>query len=230
MKKFFVLVFCLLLVLSSDIFSEDITILFLADTHNNMSPGGPRTPDLKGTKGGIARVATLVKQIEAENPSRMTLLLHGGDSFIGDIMFNTTNGLRELNALQMLGVDLMVLGNHEFDLGSNLLPVFLNITTQLGFRNFPIICSNLNLNSQSLYGLDTIAGSVITKDNGTVKVGIFGLTTPRTNFYTQSDVIDANLDSVVAANVTFLKSLNCNIIICLSHMGEVYDTYIAQKF
>ncbi|MBI5323846.1 MAG: 5'-nucleotidase C-terminal domain-containing protein [Ignavibacteriae bacterium] len=229
MKKFFPLVICLLLIINSRIFSEDITILFATDTHSNLSPGAPRTPDLAGTKGGIARAATYIKQVRMEDPGRMTLLLHGGDAFVGDVFFNVTNGLRELNAMKMLGYDAMVLGNHEFDLGSNLLPVILNTTIQLGFRNFPIICSNLNSKSQVNYGLDTVVIGAKTIEQGNVNVGIFGLTTPKTNFYTQTDIIDGNLDSVVAANVAFLKSLNCNIIICLSHMGDVYDRQIAQN-
>ncbi len=229
MKKVFVLVLCLLLAFSAKIFSEDVTILFLTDTHNNLSPGAPRTPDLKGTKGGIARAATYINQVRQEDQSRMTLLLHGGDSFIGDIMFNTTNGLRELNALQMLGVNAMVLGNHEFDMTPVFLNSILNVSANLGWRKFPVLCSNLNLSSENIYGLDTTVSSVLRVDNGTVNVGVFGMTTPQTNFYTQSDIIIENVDSIAAANVAFLKSLNCNIIVCLSHMGYNNDRRIAQN-
>ncbi|TAL68077.1 MAG: T9SS type A sorting domain-containing protein [Bacteroidetes bacterium] len=229
MKKFLVLVLCFFLVSSFRIFSEDVTILFLTDTHNNMSPGGPRTPDLKGSNGGIARVATFVKQVRDEDPSRMTLLLHGGDSFIGDIMFNTTNGLRELNALQMLGVDAMVLGNHEFDLKSVALNSILSVSTQLGWRDFPVLCANINGASEDIAGLDSIVGLVGTFVNGAVNIGVFGLTTPKTNFYSQKNLVMENVDSVATEMVSYLKSLNCNIIICLSHCGKFYDSQIAQN-
>ena len=228
MKRSLLLIFSFILIFSGKVFSEDITILFASDTHTNLSPGAPRTPELAGKMGGIARAATYINQVRQEDPSRMTLLLHGGDAFVGDILFNSTMGLRELQAMQMLGYDAMVLGNHEFDLTPGGLQGILSVSLSLGLRDFTILSANLNYNNPEVAGLGNLVGAMYTKDNGTIKVGVFGLTTPQTNFYSQSDIVLENVDSIAAADVAFLKSINCNIIICLSHMGYINDRRIAE--
>jgi 5'-nucleotidase/UDP-sugar diphosphatase len=224
MRKLLVLIFCFIFAFSGRIFSEDITILFATDTHSNLSPAAPRTAGMKGTVGGIARAATLIKQTKLANPN--TLLLHGGDAFIGDLVFNTTFGVAELEMMQILGYDAMVLGNHEFDLTSTGLLGVLSVADPSG--SLSLLCANLNLANPDVAPLQNFVGALMTKEVGTVKVGIFGMTTPQTNFYSQSSIVLENIDSVALLAVDSLKKLNCKIIICLSHLGIYNDRQIAR--
>lgn len=69
--------------------------------------------------GGLARVATLRKQLLEKNPNVLTVL--AGD-FISPSVYSTTKlngkgikGLQIIEGFNALGVDLCVFGNHEFD-------------------------------------------------------------------------------------------------------------------
>lgn len=75
-----------------------------------------------GTVGGLARVATLKKQLLKENPNTIAIL--SGDflspSFIGTLKINDEKvaGLQMIEALNAMGMDYVTFGNHEFDLKS----------------------------------------------------------------------------------------------------------------
>ena len=73
-----------------------------------------------GKSGGMARVATLKKQLLEFNPN--TLLVHSGDflspSLIGTMKYQDSriNGKQMVEAMNVAGVDLVTFGNHEFDI------------------------------------------------------------------------------------------------------------------
>lgn len=76
-----------------------------------------------GRVGGLARVATLLRQLEAADSSTIAVL--AGDflspSFVGNLRLDNGErvaGLQMVEALNALGLDYVTFGNHEFDLRS----------------------------------------------------------------------------------------------------------------
>ncbi len=76
-----------------------------------------------GEVGGIARVASLLRELEAENPNTIAVL--AGDflspSFMGTLRMDDGEkiaGLQMIESLNAMGLDYATFGNHEFDLGS----------------------------------------------------------------------------------------------------------------
>ena len=74
-----------------------------------------------GKVGGLARVAGLLRQLEAENPNTIAVL--AGDflspSFMGTLKLDNGEriaGLQMVEALNAMGLDYATFGNHEFDL------------------------------------------------------------------------------------------------------------------
>jgi len=74
-----------------------------------------------GKSGGLARVATIKKELLAENPNTIAVL--AGDflspSFIGTIKMDNGEpvaGLQMVETLNAMGLDYATFGNHEFDL------------------------------------------------------------------------------------------------------------------
>lgn len=79
------------------------------------------TPVENGKYGGMARVATVRKDLLKENPNTITTL--SGD-FISPSAIGTSkyhgkriNGAQMVDAMNAVGVDYVCFGNHEFDLG-----------------------------------------------------------------------------------------------------------------
>ncbi len=93
-----------------------VTILHFNDIYE-IAPTGD------GKEGGLARVATLRRQLLARNPNTITTL--GGDLFspsaLGTAPFEGDRlaGRQMVDVLNHLGVDYATFGNHEFDLNEN---------------------------------------------------------------------------------------------------------------
>jgi len=212
-----------------------LTILHLNDTHSNLLPGGPRTPSLEGEIGGIARAATVILQERAKDLPLLTL--HAGDAFIGDPMYNLLyDRPPDLELLAQLGLDAMTVGNHEFDLTPA--GLLLALTNTLGTPPaFPLLSANLDMsaNDPVVQALTSYIQPYVVKQFGGFKVGIFGLTTPTTNYFSQPAPIrvieDASvLMPLIYAQVqTLLDVQGCDVIVCLSHMGLELDKLIAAS-
>ncbi len=77
------------------------------------------SPTLSDNRGGLARVATIRKELLAKNPNTFTLL--SGDfispSVIGTLKYEgkRIRGKQMVETLNVLGLDWVVFGNHEFD-------------------------------------------------------------------------------------------------------------------
>src|SRR5688572_24156176 len=127
-----------------DLRGQDIRLTFIhtSDIHSRLFPYNfqPNIFDRnyglqKAPFGGIARMATITKQIRAS--SNRSLWLDSGDCFQGAPVFNLFKGEAEMRALSMAGMDGAVLGNHEFDLGAkNLFDKIDNWAT------FPLLAGN----------------------------------------------------------------------------------------
>src|SRR5665647_521322 len=197
---------------------DTITILHINDTHSTLAPLAPRDAALNGTHGGIARATTIIGTTKAQETNVLTL--HGGDFFIGDLFFNKYFGVAELRIMKQLGFDAMCVGNHEFDLGPGTLQSALDNAFVGG--GFPLVSANMNMDN--FPSLKQHIKKYIIKQVGNVKVGIFGLTTTETNsFSLPSPVVIDSFENAAVTSVTELRKQGCNLVICLSHLGILYD-------
>lgn len=206
---------------------DTLTILHVNDTHSCLAPLAPRNPDLSGTQGGIARAASIIGLTKMTETNVLTL--HAGDSFIGDMFFNNYFGAAEFQLMNMLGFDAMTVGNHEFDLT----PAILDTACHYGLlpTGFPLLSANLILDDPSVQDLKNFIKPYMIKEFGSLKVGIFGLTTPTANMISQPApvFVDTNIGVTAALTVQELSTQGCNIIILLSHLGVYYDEMIAAQ-
>lgn len=204
--------------------ADTLTIIHLNDTHSTFAPLGPRTASLKGTVGGIARAATILRRLRSANPH--AILLHAGDYSMGDISYNVFFGVPELKVLKELGCDAMAIGNHEWDLGPSTLLAALDSAFSAG--GFPLLSANTRLDDPALARLRGYIIPATVVRRGGLKVGIFGLTTMMSN--TLSSPAPAIIDTPfgrAAETVTLLRKEGCRPIICLSHLGAATDRALA---
>ena len=96
---------------AADETAEEITILYTHDMHSSFLP--TEGPD-GHSRGGYARLKTLIDEQKEEHPN--ALVLDGGDFSMGSL-FQTaySTSALELRAMGQMGYDVTTFGNHEFD-------------------------------------------------------------------------------------------------------------------
>lgn len=201
-----------------NVFSNDskksikLTVLHTNDMHSHIEAFS--SGKNKGL-GGMFQLSSLIKKIRQEEEN--ILLLDAGDVFQGTPYFNLFGGELELRLMSDMGYDAMTIGNHEFDNGID------EIANQMHHANFPFISSNYDFNNTVLKN-KVIQHKVFNKSG--IKVGVFGigvelkgLVDPK--LYGNTKYLEP---INVANNKAHLlkKKLNCDIVICLSHLGFEY--------
>jgi 5'-nucleotidase len=195
---------------------KHITILHTNDVHSHIEPFGPedsRNPNM----GGVARRVTLIQRIRNENPN--TLLLDAGDIFQGTPYFNFYGGELEFKLMSKMKYDAATLGNHDFDNG------IAGLYAQLPHAEFNFISSNYDFKNTLLDG-HTQKYKVFTKDG--VKIGVFGLGIElqglvNKSLYKETKYLDP-IETAQEMSSILKKEKNCDLVICLSHLGYEYSS------
>ena len=195
-----------------------LTILHSNDTHSTLLPFGPNKE-----YGGIARMSALIKAIRARGGN--ILALNAGDVSVGSFEFNKYLGYPEFKIMDGR-YDAMALGNHEFDLGLDVLTGVLagapELGCDLGPVTLPVLCANVTFPEGSFLASRVVPH--IVREFGGVKVGIFGLVNYDAQNY--SPAVYAMLGdplAAAAAQVAELRADGCAVVVCLSHLGKDWD-------
>ena len=127
-------------------------------------------PVQHGTEGGLGRLLTLRKRIQAESPN--TLFLLSGDTIAPSVESNTYKGAQMIEAWNAIGLDYSVFGNHEFDFGPDVLQQRMK-ESRFGWLGANVVSKK----TRKIYA-DT--PEYVVREFGGVKVGIFGITVQET--------------------------------------------------
>ncbi|EKU90405.1 bifunctional metallophosphatase/5'-nucleotidase [Bacteroides oleiciplenus] len=207
--------------------TKQLVILQTSDTHSRIEPIAAHAADRYAGMGGTVRRSTLIKEAREVNPG--LLLFDCGDISQGTPYYNLFQGEVEVKMMNLMGYDAMTIGNHEFDFGLE------NMARLFRMANFPVVCANYDVTGTVLEGL---VKPYITLDRNGLKIGVFGLS-PKMEGLVQADkcegVVYNDPIEVAQKTVDVLKNQeNCDVIICLSHLGYQLkdapcDEELAQK-
>jgi len=193
---------------------KHITILHTNDTHSQIEPFDISHHKF-ANKGGVARRASLVQKVRKENPN--TLLLDAGDIFQGTPYFNYFGGEIEFKLMSLLKYDAATMGNHDFD---NSIDGFHH---QLPNANFDFVCANYDFKNTILNTL-VKPYKIFFKDG--IKIGVFGLGIELHNLVSPELFKETNYLDPIEITKDIARELketeNCDLIICLSHLGYHY--------
>ena len=196
---------------------KNITILHTNDVHSHVEPFSKDHSEFPN-KGGVERRATLISEIRRQNPN--TLLFDAGDIFQGTPYFNFYGGEIEFKLMSMLGYDAITIGNHDFDNGME------GLDKQLPNAKFDIISSNYDFKNTIL---ESKVSDYKIYDKSGIKIGVFGLGIELEGLVSKELYKETKyLDPVDIANDTAKKlkeTENCDIVICLSHLGYKYEKF-----
>lgn len=208
------LIFCFLISLAGSLYAQEITIIYTGQTHAMLYPCScPIQQD-----GGIARRASLIKELRKKDPS--LLLLDCGNFTASGLMDEYTQNIQldmqrsqvNFKAMQLMRYDAIGIGLDEFNFGKDF---FLKNAK----KSLPAyLSSNLETDQVSPY---------LIKDINGVKIGIIGLTNPFLNQKAQGLKINApgKVDEIIKS----LKKKGVGIIIILSTQGEQEDLKLISE-
>lgn len=202
---------------SSENKTTKITILHTNDVHSHIDPFGPN--DGKNpNQGGVARRARLIENIRNENPN--TLLLDAGDIFQGTPYFNYYGGELEFKLMSKLKYDAATIGNHDFDNGID------GLLAQLPHAKFDFLSANYDFSNTIL---NTQVKPYKVFEKAGIKIGVFGLGVKLNglvdkNLYKETEYLDP-IETAQEMTRILKENEQCNIIICLSHLGYYYKDF-----
>ena len=172
-----------------------------------------------GRRGGMARLATLVREVRRENPN--TVFALGGDTLSPSVESTFLQGAQMIAALNAIALDFATFGNHEFDFGPAVLIERMN---ESKFRwlsaNVVDRRSGRPFGGASTEELLTLGG---------LRVGVFGLT-----------MVDAAQTSRPGPDIVFspplaagkdvaarLRARGATVVVAITHQEMAEDKALA---
>ena len=202
-----------------------LTILHNNDGESQLINAGRGLEDF----GGAARFAALVAKLrqEAKDSGSGVLVLSAGDNFRAGPEFSASLARRpapfyDIIALDLIGYDAIVLGNHEFDFGPDVLADAIRGSS----AQAPFLSANLDFSGEprlaELVATGRIASSTILAVNGE-SVGVIGATTPGLPYLSSPRNVRVAQDvaAVVQREIDALQAAGVNKIIVVSHLQGV---------
>jgi 5'-nucleotidase len=174
----------------------------------------------RGTRGGLARVMTLKKQIQKESPH--TLFLLAGDTISPSVESITYKGAQMIESWNTAGLDYATFGNHEFDFGPEVL------RERIKESRFSWMAANVidKKTGQPFGG----AESFVIREFDGVKIGIFGLVLPETKTTSRSgpDVDFLNPCETAKKVVSDIHAHGAKVVVALTHLSMREDKEVAR--
>jgi len=193
---------------------KKLTILHTNDVHSRLEPF-PMDGGKNQGLGGVAPRAELIKKIRSN--TEHVLLFDAGDIFQGTPFFNLYKGEPEMKAMAAMNYDAATIGNHDFDAGLD------DFATQLQHANFPIVICNYDFTGTPMEG-KYVPYKIFKK--GKLKIGVTGVGIELQglvpdNLYGNTKYLDPIKNANEVA-YRLKKNDNCDMVICLSHLGYRY--------
>lgn len=178
------------------------------------------SPVDNGARGGLARLATLRKQIAGQSPNALFLL--AGDTLAPSVASNIFKGRQMIAAWNAAGLDYAVLGNHEFDFGDAIL------RERMKESQFVWLAANV-IDKKTGKPFGDTPPYVIREFDG-VKVGLFGLLTPETANASKPgpDVEFLDPFETAARIVPRIRDAGAKVIVALTHLSMTEDKRLAR--
>jgi 2',3'-cyclic-nucleotide 2'-phosphodiesterase/3'-nucleotidase len=213
---------------------HDLTVLGSTDTHGFVYNWDyyrdAEYDDPAGNDVGLAKLATLINGVRAERGDRPTLVLDAGDTIQGTPLTTyyakqepiTSTGQTHpiARAMNRIGYDAVVLGNHEFNYG---LPLLEHWIRQL---DCPVLAANAVHHDSGEPAYQPYQITRFTPGPGLPElvVGILGLTNPGTAIWDRA-VVEGRLrfeDMVACAHrwVPVIRAAGAHVVLVSAHGGD----------
>lgn len=190
-----------------------VTILHTNDLHGQVMP--------KTGPGGLARIATLIRQVRADMPR--VLLLDAGDIFHSTPEDYFSSGRATISAMNAACYSASATGNHDYDFGPT------TLSEASGCASFPMLTANVHAAAGGNW--DGLVPYHVFDLDG-VKIAVLGMVTLETSTLHwpghMSQIVIDDPFATAAAMVPKLRK-EADVVVVLSHLGQDEDARLARE-
>lgn len=205
---------------STGAFAKVIQIIHTNDLHSYFQ-------GTRGGKGGYAQLKKVVDDLksDAANQGIPTLYLDAGDFGEGSSFYFSNHGVDSLRALDMLGVDITVLGNHDFILGGR------ELRNQMKKADLKATMLSSNMAGKRWMGLTELLPDYRDVQFDDIKLRVFGLTTNEMHYMYPLRPLGYIKDPHKAGIKQAEKARKAGVdfTIALTHIGLSNDITLIEK-
>ncbi|MGB1026234.1 MAG: metallophosphoesterase, partial [Rhodospirillaceae bacterium] len=170
-------------------------------------------------RGGIAKLAAIIERERAEGGN--VLVTHGGDTISPSLLSGIDQGAHMIDLLNGIGIDVMALGNHEYDFGPDVM------VQRVAEASFPIVSAN-SVTPEGGLPEGVLDHTVFTY--GDWSVGVVGLTTPSTDVRSSpAPVTFASVTETAAAQAEALRAEGVDVVLALAHTNVSEDEALIDQ-
>ena len=180
---------------------------------------------------GLARVGTLIEELRAERGDDATVLIDNGDTFQGNPLGSYFANQADISepgadphpmavAMNALGYDAMVAGNHEFNYGLDYLDAFADSL------DFPVLAANVREDGTGDEAYDPYTIVTVQPDGADepIDIGVLGVTTPGSAVWDRSNVAGrVTFEDGVETAAEYVPVLrdeeDVDVVVVLAHAG-----------
>lgn len=203
---------------------QTVTLINIANFQSQMTPFVEASSDglSQNSFGGAAYLATAVAELKKKRPS--ALISESGDWVMGT-WWRLFQGEPEFKMAKLLGVEVGMLGNHEFNLGAEHLERALKAN-----GSFPILATNIRFDDPELAAL-VKKDLILTTADG-VRVGFFSLVPARFASLTRAGNgvhIEPDLIGAARDAIRRLRDQGAMVVALLSHASLEEDLALAGE-
>jgi 5'-nucleotidase len=216
MKKLTLLI-CLILSLSSE--ARLLQIIHTNDLHSYFK-------GYKDGRGGYAKLKAKIEdlRLDASNKGIEVLQLDAGDFGEGTSFFLSKEGSSSVKALEMLGAEVSVIGNHDHMLGGRILG------DQIRKANVKTKFLSANLVPTKEMNLDGIIFHYTDLERASTPIRIIGLSTAEAHF--QYPLLPGFILPAISTGnfeADEARKAGKKLVIALTHIGQSTDVELAHK-
>ncbi|MBF0609539.1 MAG: 5'-nucleotidase C-terminal domain-containing protein [Magnetococcales bacterium] len=170
--------------------------------------------------GGVAYLGTILREYRQKDPQ--LLFTFGGDLLSPSLLSGLVKGGQMVEAMNLLGMELAVPGNHEFDFGPE------NMQQQLAASKASWLAANMGLKSGTPY--PGTKRNLIREVHG-IPVGFFGVITPQTATSSKPgrEIAFTPVLETARQQVAELKGKGAKMIVALTHLLLHEDRQLAAE-
>ncbi len=199
---------------SSDEQGKELTIFHINDPHARLE--------------NFAKIKHIIDQ---ENQQTNVLFVCAGDIFSGNPVVDNHDekGFPMIDLMNKVGLDVSVIGNHEFDYGESIL------NNRMQQSEFTWVCANVDMANSVIsqpeaYTTLSIDGMKITFLGLVETFGSDQETIPSTHPWRVQNLTFSNYRDVITNYSDLKNTENADLLIALTHLGNSSDTNIANSY